>query len=1136
LDPNDLTSRISEKAKKAKAANHIKAQVERFASYWPSADHWSLADIAAAGQLALKYREILPLRSETLANPNARSILNSLIQKADTLRARKSELSENFHSSVFKLRTETENAAHALRNAGRLSILSGAYREAKAFYVKHAKGTAFVAEEASRNLQAIIAYLVDAEEFNDLARNTGVFGVGFLGVDTDFQAFIKLCAFYDAVESQFNQFDHREIRSFLKTADIDYIASLPNLPTGGLPGKASDVVSLGARLEAELAELQGALEKINPLVAHFVDPSGISLSRLPELVGQISDFQNLSSRLDSLDVGTALFGPEFCGWNTAIGNWKALLDASDIVNQPESFGENVRLAIENGNVKALANALSTAIAAIAAYQQKIAEVSEEASVDLAGQFESTTDTETLSALETAANDRSGLVRSIALASLYSKVDEKGVLATLEAVIAQTGKARKFGRTITALLYRSSAERVYDYFGGELRHYSGLRIEDLRSQMKDADEKVIELSRSLLRANLIDAAKPPQGVARGRVSEFTESALLDHLSDLKKISVPVRDIIRRSFQAIQELKPCWMMSPLAIAQYVPKDGHGFDLCIIDEASQMPPADAIGALYRCRQALVVGDSKQLPPTSFFRQFIDDTAAVDDDADPVTEESILEKTASAFKPSRTLRWHYRSKHSGLIRFSNKIMYQDDLVVFPSSDEDRPNMGVQLVQTGGLYKSNMNEIEAKVVIDAALRSMKDEPDRSLGIVAVNQKQADHIRQQLDFEIPRNSHASRYVEKWSKYREGLEEFFVKNLENVQGDERDVIFISTVYGPSSIGQKAMQRFGPINGEGGKRRLNVLFTRAKQNIRTFTSLTSADITATEHSNAGAWMLKRWLDYSAGMQFDVANDDAGGAFDSPFEEHVAEVIKGMGYTAIPQVGSAGFWIDIGVRHPDWPFGFLLGVECDGAAYHSSKSARDRDHYRQAILEELGWSIHRIWSTDWYQDPEQEKKRLQNAISNRLADLKKQSARRPDLGVGVSMTPNVNVRAEISATDTPVTKPVVAKSDFRQQNLPLQQELRIEPAAEVALAANSTSAPKAKRNTFVELGDTVRIRYLDKEGEIFQFKIVIDPSAPERGIVNRSAPLAKAVLENEEGDTLEILQGSRIRKAVLEMVKKR
>jgi transcription elongation GreA/GreB family factor len=1136
LNQSDLASKASERTNRASGVNLLKAQIERFVTHWPSAAAWDLSEIADAARLAHEFRDILPLRTAQLAEQNARSTLKNLISTGESIRGRKAEIASEFHSSIFKLRPEIENASGALRNAGRLSILSSAYRDSKSFYMKHTRAKSFVVEDAAKHLDAAAACLRDIEDFVEHSRNSAVFGAGFIGTETDFDAYKKLIAFYELVESQFNQIDQREIRSFLKSADTDYLLSLPILPNGGLPGKASNVASLGARLQAEADALNDAHRKLTPLIKHFKNSSEVAISELPQLSEQLSEFQTLSSKLDSFETGRKILGQGFRGWRTPPDDWKALLEAAQILSESGAVGEPIRLAIERGSAQALAKGLSAAMVAVDDYKNKIKAVSEEASHDFTGPLSVFDESEASAALGTAASDRSGLGRSIGLAALRSELEDKGVIFTVETIIDSTGKTQDLGKIVSALLHRGAAERIYKFFGGELRHYSGIRLESLRSQMKEADEKIMELSRKLIRANLIASAVPPQGISRGRVSEMTERALLEYLSDMKRISVPVRDIIRRSFHAIQELKPIWMMSPLAIAQYVPKDGPGFDLCIIDEASQMPPADAIGALYRCRQAMVVGDSKQLPPTNFFQQFIDDTVTSDDDADPVTEESILEKTASAFKPSRTLRWHYRSRHSGLIRFSNKIMYQDDLVVFPSSDEDRPEMGVHLVNTGGLYKSNMNEIEAKAVIDAALSFMKDEPDRSLGIVAVNQKQADYIREQLDREISRNSYASRYVENWSKTSEGLEEFFVKNIENVQGDERDVIFISTVYGPSSQGQKAMQRFGPINGEGGKRRLNVLFTRSKLSIRTFTSLSSADITATEHGNSGAWMLKRWLEYSAGMQFDVANDEPGGPFESPFEQHVAEMIKDMGYTAIPQVGSAGFWIDIGVRHADWPHGFVLGVECDGAAYHSSRSARDRDHYRQAVLEGLGWSIHRIWSTDWYQDPENEKKRLKKAIDERLAALRTRGNRRT-----APMQADASDEKIVTFQKPDPAKMVPAKSNsFKAKNgqeiLPLLERDYEEPVTNAEHSPSAIRSSNGTKKTFVEVGDTVRVRYLDKEGEVFQFRIVTEPSAPEKGIVNKSAPLATAVLGVEEGDSLEILHGSRIRSALLETVIKR
>ena len=206
--------------------------------------------------------------------------------------------------------------------------------------------------------------------------------------------------------------------------------------------------------------------------------------------------------------------------------------------------------------------------------------------------------------------------------------------------------------------------------------------------------------------------------------------------------------------------------------------------------------------------------------------------------------------------------------------------------------------------------------------------------------------------------------------------FFIKNLENVQGDERDVIFIGTVYGPEKEKLPVMQRFGPISGVAGKRRLNVLFSRAKERIITFSSMTSADIRAEEGGNPGAYMLKCWLEYSKSRVLH-SGDYSGNVPDSEFEEHVINQIKSIGCEAIPQVGVKGFSIDIGVKHPDWPHGFLMGVECDGASYHSSVSARDRDRLRQQILEGLGWTLYRVWSTDWFEDPMRETQKLREAI---------------------------------------------------------------------------------------------------------------------------------------------------------------
>lgn len=261
------------------------------------------------------------------------------------------------------------------------------------------------------------------------------------------------------------------------------------------------------------------------------------------------------------------------------------------------------------------------------------------------------------------------------------------------------------------------------------------------------------------------------------------------------------------------------------------------------------------------------------------------------------------------------------------------------------------------------------------------------MGVVVLNQKQKDYIQELIDLEVANNSIVSKYIEKWDAENDGLESFFVKNLENVQGDERDVIFIGTVYGPAGPDLPVMQRFGPVNNIAGKRRLNVLFTRAKKQIITFSSMTESDIQVKEGDNGGRYLLKKWLEYSAAKGKRGLDIITSRGTDSPFEDYVIDQLKAIGCETQPQVGVSGYFIDIGVKHPKWPHGFIMGVECDGAAYHSAKSARDRDKIREEVLTKLGWHLHRIWSTDWFDDPQREANRLRKVIDMRIKELEKE-----------------------------------------------------------------------------------------------------------------------------------------------------
>lgn len=416
--------------------------------------------------------------------------------------------------------------------------------------------------------------------------------------------------------------------------------------------------------------------------------------------------------------------------------------------------------------------------------------------------------EVASALEQASLDGNGLFAFAAFATALTDAGPEGLMPLVQEKL-ERGSLEGLGVQAEALAIRHLAKTVFAQMGHKLARYRGRWLEELRASLAEKDREIIQLSRAQLRAKIKATARPPIGNGVGKKSSWTEMALIENEISKKQRFIPVRDLTQRAGQALIELKPCWMMSPLAVAQYVPKGSIQFDLCIIDEASQMPPESAIGALLRCSQAVVVGDTNQLPPSNFFKSVIEDEEADEDEA--VLNESVLEMANGAFRPARRLRWHYRSRHSGLIKFSNRLVYEDALIVFPSPTEAMARMGVEFRSVKGRYKAGTNPIEAKLMIDAIVEFMQTDPDRSLGVVTLNQKQRDLIIEEFEYAIANNRSVQRYVESWKDRNDGLEEFFIKNLENVQGDERDVIYIGTVYGTEEPGARVMQRFGPING-------------------------------------------------------------------------------------------------------------------------------------------------------------------------------------------------------------------------------------------------------------------------------------------------------------------------------------
>ena len=554
----------------------------------------------------------------------------------------------------------------------------------------------------------------------------------------------------------------------------------------------------------------------------------------------------------------------------------------------------------------------------------------------------------------------------------------------------------------------------------LRGFVAARHETRIERFRALDAKLLHLSTRIARHRL--ASGIPGDAERERHPEY---AVLKRELVKKRAHLPLRQLAARMPQALRRLTPCLMMSPLSVAQYLPADAEPFDLVVFDEASQIPTWDAIGAIGRGRQVIVVGDPKQLPPTRFFERSVPDAGEEAVEVEVQDLESILDECLGAGIATVELLWHYRSRHESLIAFSNEIYYGGRLITFPSPVTTDAAVAFRHV-TDGVYAragARTNQAEARAVVTEALKVLRGilagGADRSLGIVTFNSEQQALIENMLD-EARRDDPS---LEPFFA-EERAEPVLVKNLESVQGEERDVMLFSLTYGPDASGRVAMN-FGPLNQSGGERRLNVAVTRAREALLVFASLRPDQIDLSRTSATGAAHLKRFLTFAqlGARAFATVPTAPLGEVESPFEAAVAERLRGKGWVLHPQVGVSGFRVDLGVVDPDRPGAYLAGVECDGATYHRGATARDRDRLRQAVLEGLGWHVLRIWSTDWWTGAARETERLHEQLTVRLSERR---ARRPEEDTEIVEAAEPAAVASSELTDSIVpSAPIVVDS---------------------------------------------------------------------------------------------------------------
>lgn len=583
-----------------------------------------------------------------------------------------------------------------------------------------------------------------------------------------------------------------------------------------------------------------------------------------------------------------------------------------------------------------------------------------------------------------------------------------------------------------------------------------RITDFRA----LDQQFTELTKRWVRASLC-ADLPKQD----SVSRNSEWGILRHEISKKKQHMPLRQLMTSIPGALTKLTPCLLMSPLSIAQYLAAGATAFDVVVFDEASQIPVWDAIGAIARGKQVVMVGDPKQLPPTSFFDRA---ESSLDDEDVEADLESILDECMGANLPTLNLSWHYRSRNESLIAFSNHRYYGGGLVTFPSPvTEDR---AVSFHFVPGTYEkggARINKPEAKALVADVVARLKStgfqDSGLTVGVVTFNSEQMTLILDLLDEERRKDPSLEPFFDEGA-----LEPLFVKNLESVQGDERDIMYFSVTYGPDLTGAISMN-FGPMNRDGGERRLNVAITRARHELRVFSSLRAEQMDLARTQALGVRDLKHFLEFAERGTRALAEANRGsvGDFESPFEEAVAAALMRKGWQVHTQVGASAFRIDLAVVHPDASGSYLAGIECDGATYHRSATARDRDMLREQVLRGLGWEIFRVWSTDWWIDKEGTLERLHLRLQSALDLSRERRGRQQEAEAAAvaALAAISKARSEAVSPEAPLLRPIPVQGTLPGAPSANAGAPQADRDAQIAVYMRNSAASLPAHKEFVE-----------------------------------------------------------------------
>lgn len=632
----------------------------------------------------------------------------------------------------------------------------------------------------------------------------------------------------------------------------------------------------------------------------------------------------------------------------------------------------------------------------------------------------------------------------------------------------------------------------------LRDFSGYEHQHRIDRFRELDEQVRALASEQIRRRISHDLPTRDGVPRK-----SELGTLRHQLGLQRPSAPIRALIGEMPTTFTKLAPCVLMSPLSVAQYLPTRHKLFDLVIFDEASQITTWDAIGAVARGRQSIIVGDPKQLPPTNFFGR----TDSEEDEELQQYEKdlpSILDEATVAGLPTVSLNWHYRSRDESLIAFSNHHYYGDRLVTFPSPKTESD--AVVFHQINGVYargQGRFNQAEAEAIAAFTLRKLKSwlrEPEenrQTLGVITFNTQQQELILDHLDKARRDNPEIEWFFDDARE-----EPVVVRNLENVQGDERDVMLFSITFGRDKAGKMSMS-FGAINKQGGEKRLNVAVTRARGELHVFSSINANDIDLGRTKALGVEHLKGFLDFAERGAIALPATESGsmGSAESPFESAVLSALSAKGWDVRTQIGVSGFRIDLGVVHPDKSGAYLAAVECDGATYHRSATARDRDEIRESVLRNLGWEIVRVWSTDWFKNQSATLEQLHSQLEELLIHSREEDS---------SESETDEIATELSDQDATANELEEVVGDLRQASKEGADASISVPESEAEIGERATHYARHSSDSGIIHGDGPGEEFGTPDPDRFhEQSYTAQLEAQIEQLVSEHGPLAEASL---------------------------